>query len=314
MTRTFLVTGGAGFIGSALARALSARGDRVIVADNLSTGYRTNIPAQCEFVEMDLGDPAQYHKLARSRFDAVFHLGGQSSGEASFADPWRDFNSHVTSTLLLLQMCRERKVPRFLYASSMSVYGDPDVLPVTEEQAMRPKTYYAAAKVSAESYAALFQTLGVNVTVFRMFSVYGANQNLANKMQGMISIYLSYLLEGKPILVKGAPGRFRDFIFVDDVVDAWLAACDHPAASGRTYNLATGIKTTVAELLQLMKECADQPDYPVEFAGGTPGDQFGLVADISRIGRELGWSPRRDLRAGLKKMIESDRASAAAKS
>lgn len=300
-----MVTGGAGFIGSAIARALLARGERVIVADNLSTGYRTSVPPDCEFVEMDLGDSSQYHKLGKSRFDAIFHLGGQSSGEASFLDPWYDYNSHVTSTFMLLDLCRERGVSRFLYASSMSVYGDPKLLPATEQHATQPKTYYAAGKIAAEGYVRLHQTLGRDTTIFRMFSVYGPNQNLANRMQGMASIYLSYLLEGKPILVKGSPERFRDFIFIDDVVTAWLAAYDSPRASGRVYNLATGVRVTVKQLLNELLAVAGKPDHPIEFAGNTPGDQFGMVADVSLIKDELGWEPRWSLRGGLRRMIES---------
>jgi UDP-glucose 4-epimerase len=311
MTKCVLLTGGAGFIGSAIARALLARGARVVVADNLSTGYRSNVPADCEFVEMDLGDRGHYQKLANIRFDAVFHLGGQSSGEASFLDPWYDYNSHVTSTFMLLSLCRDRGVPRFLYASSMSVYGDPKILPVTEQHTTQPKTFYAAAKLAAEGYIKLHQTLGLDTTIFRMFSVYGPNQNLANRMQGMASIYLSYLLEGKPILVRGSPERFRDFIFVDDVVTAWLAAYDNPRSSGRLYNLATGSRITVKQLLDEMLDAAGKPDYPIEFAGNTPGDQFGMVADVSLIKDELGWAPRWNLRAGLRKTIESHRAAMA---
>lgn len=302
-----LVTGGAGFIGSALARALLSRGKRVVVVDNLSTGRRQNVPAGCEFVEMDAGDRSQYHKLSAARFDAVLHLAGQSSGEASFLDPWSDFNSHVTSTLLLLNLCRERGVSRFLYASSMSVYGDPETFPVGEDAPVHPKTFYAAGKLAAESYVALFQGLGVDTTVFRMFSVYGPNQNLANKLQGMVSIYLSYLLEERPILVKGRKERFRDFIFIDDVVDAWLAALDNPASFGRVYNLGSGTRTTVEDLLGSLTAAAGMNGHPVEYGGGTPGDQFGMVADIGRITRELRWTPNWSLQSGLMRMVESYR-------
>jgi UDP-glucose 4-epimerase len=302
--RNFLVTGGAGFIGAALAKALVRRGNRVVVADNLSTGYRENVPADAEFVEMDMSDPVHYGRLPDMKFDAVLHLAAQSSGEASFQDPWYDFNSHVTATFLLLEYCRKNGTQRFLYASSMSVYGAAEYLPVDEKHRVQPKAYYSAGKLAAEAYLSLFSTLGVDSTVFRMFNVYGPNQNLANKMQGMVSIYLSFILENKPITVKGAKERFRDFVYIDDVVDAWLCALDNPASFGKTYNLGAGRKTTVEELLSLMTECVGNPDYPVEFAGGTPGDLFGLYANIESLQRDLGWQPRTDLRAGLRAMLD----------
>lgn len=305
MNRSALITGGAGFIGSALARALVARGHRVWVADNLSTGNTTNVPREAELIEMDVSDPAAYRHIEGLPFDTVFHLAAQSSGEASFADPWSDYNSHVTATFLLLDLCRRRGVPRFLYASSMSVYGDPRYLPVDESHPTTPKTYYGAGKLAAEAYVRLHAALGLQTTIFRMFSVYGPNQSLTNRMQGMVSIYLSFMLEGKPIVVKGARDRFRDFVYVDDVVQAWLLAWDAAASYGRTYNLGTGTTTTVAALLQQLARCFGRPDYPAEYAAGTPGDQHGLVANVDRLVAELGWSPAHALEEGLSKMVRS---------
>lgn len=304
MKRTILVTGGAGFIGAALSRELVRRGDDVVVADNLSTGYRENIPKDASFVEMDISDPSHYDRLPNLKFDAVLHLAAQSSGEASFQDPWYDFNSHATATFLLLEHCRKKEINRFLYASSMSVYGNPEYLPVDERHRVQPKTYYASGKLAAEAYVKLFSSFGVDTTVFRMFSVYGPNQNLANKMQGMVSIYLSFILENKPITVKGSRERFRDFVYIADVVDAWLTALDNPVSFGKTYNLGGGRKTTVGELLSLMTECVGKPEYPVEFAGETPGDQFGLYANMESLERDVGWKPRTDLHTGLNAMLD----------
>ncbi len=300
--RSVLVTGGAGFIGAAIARALLARGHRVMIADNLSTGLRANVPSGADFVEIDLAEREAYGVFDSHSFDTVFHLGAQSSGEASFVDPWYDFNSHATATFLLLDMCRRRGIGRFLYASSMSVYGDPDYLPVDEGHPTRPKTFYAAGKLAAESYLRLFGTLGIATTAFRMFSVYGPGQNMANKMQGMASIYLSFILENRPITVKGSKDRFRDLVYIDDVVDAWLAAWENPAAHGQTYNLGTGEKTTVAALLDALIRAAGKPNYPIEFATGTPGDQQGMVAGIDKLRRELAWIPTTGLVAGIQRM------------
>ena len=299
-----LVTGGAGFIGSALARALIARGTDVVVADDLSTGYRENVPPEATFVELDLGDRGHYSRLERVPFDSVFHLGEQSSGEASFVDPWSDFNSHATATFLLLDLCRRRGIRRFLYASSMSVYGDARYQPVDEAHPTAPKTFYAAGKLAAEAYVRLHSTLGLDTTVFRMFSVYGPNQNLANKMQGMASIFLSFILEGTPIVVKGSKDRFRDFIHVDDVVRAWLLAWDNAASFGQTYNLGTGRKTTVEMLLNALKAACDAPEHPIKYVEGTPGDQHGLVAGINKIKNEIEWSPNVELQTGVATMAK----------
>lgn len=301
---TYLVTGGAGFIGSAIADTLVKAGNDVVIVDNLSTGNISNIPAGCIFVEMDLADHAQYEKLAALEFDAVFHLAAQSSGEASFLDPWQDYRSHSLSTFLLLEYCQRAGISRLLYASSMAVYGDATTLPVTETHLPRPKSFYAAGKLASEAYVGIHSSLSMDTTIFRMFSVYGPNQDLDNKLQGMVSIFLSYVLEDQPITVKGSLERFRDFVFIEDVVSAWLAALDNPASFGKIYNLGTGICTTVDDLLTVIKRASGDPYYPVEIADNTQGDQFGLYANIERLARELDWTPSWSLEDGIRAMLD----------
>jgi UDP-glucose 4-epimerase len=186
----------------------------------------------------------------------------------------------------------------------MSIYGDPEYLPVDESHPLRPKTFYAAAKISAEAYIKFYQTLGIDTTIFRLFSVYGPGQNLENRMQGMLSIYLSYMLSGEPVIIKGSGKRFRDFVYIDDVVDAWVSSLFNPAAYGKVYNVASGKRTTVEGLIKLLKAGFDSKDHPVEYKSGTPGDQFGVVGDVSRIRKELKWRPRTDIGAGISRMIK----------
>jgi UDP-glucose 4-epimerase len=302
-----LVTGGAGFIGSHVARRFLEDGARVTVVDDLSTGRRDNVPRGADFIQADLSDAASAGRWRALDCDAVAHLAGQSSGELSFRDPWKDFNSHVTSTFSLLDWCRAKKIRRFLYASSMAVYGDPTSFPVDENAPLRPKTYYAAAKVSAEAYIRLHDHLDMDTTIFRLFSVYGPGQDLGNKAQGMASIYLSYALEGVPIVVKGAPERFRDFTYVEDVVEAWTRAMESPATFGRTYNVASGRRVTVSALLEEVRRAVERPTHPVEFRTGTPGDQFGMEGDGGALRRDLGWIPRVPLSDGLKRMVAFER-------
>lgn len=304
--RRVIVTGGAGFIGAHLSRRLLSEGYRVTVLDNLFTGKKENIPQEADFIKVDLGRESARSILEKIEGDAVFHLAGQSSGEASFVDPPYDFRSHVVSTFRLLEWCKKKRILRFLYASSMSVYGDPDYLPLDEEHPLRPKTFYAAGKISAEAYIRLYQGLGINTTILRLFSVYGPGQNLENKMQGMVSIYLSYMLENAPLVVKGSSERFRDFIYIDDAIDAWLACFNNSTSYGKTYNVGSGEQTKVKDLIICLKAIFGR-DYLVKYTKGTPGDQFGVVADIRKIKRELKWKPRVNLGDGLDKMVSYEK-------
>lgn len=303
---TALVTGGAGFIGSAITRDLVAEGMDVVVVDNLSNGSEENVPDEAIFVEGDLSDQAVLDRLSDYDIDVVHHLAGQSSNEKSFDDPEYDLESHVLSTFNLLRWCQANNVDRLLYASTMSVYGDPDYLPVDEEHPVDPKTYYAAGKIGAEAYVKLYDNLGMDTTIFRLFTIYGPGQNMANMKQGMVSIYLSFVLRGEDLIIKGPMDRFRDFVYVDDVVDAWTAAAEAPATYGETYNVARNECVKVRELVDTILECYGTPDYPVEVTDGTPGDQHGIYGDASKLRTDLGWEPEVSLKRGIDEMIAAE--------
>ncbi len=301
----YLVTGGAGFIGSHLARRLLEGGHTVVVVDNLSTGKRENIPAGAEFLKLDLARPDFMKNLPDRKFDAVCHLAAQSSGAVSAEKPLYDMQVNAMSTLLLSRWCLERDVPRFLYASSMAIYGEPETLPVAETSSCLPLSYYGVSKLTSEHVLRLAAIEGLRFTSFRMFSVYGPGQNMGNLKQGMVSIFLAYVLKNKPIPVKGSLDRFRDFVYIDDVVDAWIKALNNPVADDKFYNLGSGSPTTVRELIAaIIVACGYDPGkYPVYKVEPTPGDQFGLCADISRAMSDLGWSPTVALADGLTRMV-----------
>lgn len=305
MTEKILITGGAGFIGSHLARRFLSEGYEVTILDNLSTGSSTNIPEQAEFLEFDLARNEDYSTIFRTSFKAVLHLAAQSSGEISNENPEHDLIVNTISTLRLLSWCKKKGIPRFMYASSMAVYGNPENNPVSEKQICRPLSFYGISKLASEQYVQHYSAEGMNTTSFRMFSVYGPGQNLENMKQGMVSIFLAYLLNGKEILVKGSGNRFRDYTYIDDVVDVWYSSLDNPVTFGKIYNLATGKKTLVRELVE--KEIShferNRVKYPVRYEGFTPSDQFGLYADISQLQEDLGWQPRFMLDEGLIRMI-----------
>ena len=304
--KSIIITGGAGFIGSNLARRLLEEGYRVWVVDNLSSGFESNIPAGAEFIKMDIEDSKSYNKMPCEANCVLLHLAAQSSGEISYEKPEVDLTTNALGTLFLLKWCLENNVSRFVYASSMAVYGNVVDLPVSEMETCQPISLYGISKMTAENYVHHFSQMGLKTTIFRIFSTYGPGQDLSNLKQGMVSIYMSFLLNKQPILVKGSKERFRDFIYIDDVVDAWIAATDNEKTFGKTYNLGTGKKTFVWELIEEeIKVFGFDPDtYSVIDAEPTPADQFGLYADISQISSDLNWLPKVSLAIGLKKMAE----------
>jgi UDP-glucose 4-epimerase len=306
-----LVTGGAGFIGSHLSNALLLDGWQVYVLDNLSTGFRENIPKRAKFLKIDLSHEDFIKKIPQVKFDAIFHLAAQSSGEISFDDPVYDLKVNCLSTLRLLDWAYKNGAKRFIYASSMSVYGEQDIQPVRESAAVAPKSFYGIGKLASERYIDIYSAMGLETTSLRLFNVYGPNQNLDNLRQGMVSIYMAYILKNKELFVKGSAERFRDFIYITDVIAAILQCLNKRSTFGRCYNVATGIKTTVRELIQQELEGfdCDHRAYPVKYGNPTPGDTFGIYADISSIKKDTGWSPQVLLKDGLIEMINWSRGS-----
>jgi UDP-glucose 4-epimerase len=299
---TLLITGVAGFIGSAIAQRMIASGHDVIGIDNLITGKRTNIPDQTLFIEGDIAQKSLYDELKKFKIDAIMHLAAQSSGEISFEKPEYDVLTNTLGTLNLLNFAAGQGIKRFMYASTMSIYGDVDDQPIIEDQCKNPKSYYGTTKLAAEHYVRIFSDR-LNTTSFRLFNVYGPGQNMDNLKQGMVSIYLAYLMRGEPIVVKGSKDRFRDLTYIDDIVDVWASSLTNEKTYGQIYNLATGKKTTVEELLIALKAAWNAPEYPVVFSDGTPGDQFGIYADISRLKNDLGWEPKTDLKDGVEQFV-----------
>jgi len=302
-----LVTGGAGFIGSHLSRRLISKGHEVTVVDNLSTGSRDNIPAEADFVELDLTKPDLIADLPDKSFQAICHLAGQSSGEKSFEDPLYDLEANAQSTLQLATWALTKGIPTFLYASSMGVYGQISQQPVSESTAPQPISYYGASKRSAELVLEVAAQQKLRVVSFRMFNVYGPGQNLSNMKQGMVSIYLAYLLRQQPLIIKGSLERIRDLVYIDDVVDAWELALDREVQG--IFNLGSGVGTSVRTLIsELLSACGLPPDYPIEQGGNTLGDQFAMTADIDLLSRALDWQPKISLTQGLDKMVAWARA------
>jgi UDP-glucose 4-epimerase len=298
-----LVTGGAGFIGSHLGRALLADGWEVEIADDLSTGSELNLPDGVPVHRVDLGRPEAVAALPDRRFDAIAHVAGQSSGEKSFDDPGRDLDANARSTVLLADWALARGVPVLVQASSMGVYGQPDASPVREDAPLRPLSWYGASKRSAELALEVAGRRGLRTVSLRMFSIYGPGQDLRELRQGMASIFLAMLLAGEEVVVHGPLDRVRDLVYIDDCVDAWRRALTREQARG-PVNVGTGVGTTVGELVAALIAAAGLPaDHPVRSEGVTPGDQRALYADTTRARELLGFEARTGLPEGLAAML-----------
>tara|TARA_B110000467_G_C18336488_1_gene498378 strand:+ start:4241 stop:5209 length:969 start_codon:yes stop_codon:yes gene_type:complete len=298
--KTYLVTGAAGFIGSAIAKKLIVIGHSVVTIDNLSTGIKSNIPNGVKLIEGDCQDEGVINQLINYEFDAIFHIAGQSSGEISFDNPVYDLQTNAQSTLLLLKLALKINCTNFIFASTMSIYGDSGDEPVIENANLKPKSFYGVGKIASEHYLNIYKEYGINCTSLRLFNVYGPGQNLKNLRQGMVSIFISQAINSKEVLVKGSKTRYRDFVFIDDVVEAFIAANDKQITGFRTINISTGIKTTVEELIAIIK--TNLPfSFSVKYSGTTPGDQYGITGDSTLAQKELSWTSNTDLKIGIEK-------------
>ncbi len=308
--RTCLVTGGAGFIGSHLADRLIALGYRVVIIDNESTGYRENVNPQAIYIFGDVTRLKDLQKAFAYDIQVVFHVAGQASTIRSFDNPLDDLKVNIVGTLNVVKMCLRYRVPRLLYASSMTVYGHPEKLPVSESDLCKPISYYGITKYAAERYVhATAERVDLdfpfNVTSFRMFNVYGKRQSLENPYQGVVSIFISNILNKEPITIHSDGEQSRDFVHITDVADAWVSAIDNEAAYGEVFNLGTGKAYSINELVNVTLSAFNlsRLTYPVVYAPVRPGDQRHMIADITKASRVLGWHPETEFTKGMERTI-----------
>lgn len=304
--KTYLVTGAAGFIGSCVARKLIERGDKVVTIDNLSTGKEEVIPQGCTFIKGDDFDKKNIQSLYDYKFDAIIHIAGQSSGEVSFENPIYDLQTNVQSTLMLLGYAKDTGCKQFIFASSMSTYGDHENPLVSEDTLTVPKSFYAVGKLASENYMRIYSSMyGIKCTALRFFNVFGVGQNMDNLKQGMASIYLALALkDDHKITVKGSKDRFRDFVYVDDVVSAVLKSLDRTTGQlYDVYNVSNKRKIHVYEIIDLIEKTLPF-DVTHEYVEGTPGDQMGVYGINDKIKRDLNWEPQVTFEEGMKMMIK----------
>jgi len=308
------VTGGAGFIGSHLAEALVGRGHTVRVVDNLVGGKRANLAhiAGVEFLEGDLADMPIAEQAARG-IDYVLHQAAIPSVPRSVADPVTSNRANINATLNVLVAARDARVKRLVYAGSSSAYGNAATLPKHEDMTPNPLSPYALQKVVGEQYCRMFTELyGLETVSIRYFNVFGPRQDPGSPYSGVISLFSTALLEGKPPTIYGDGEQTRDFTYVTNVVDGVLRACDATNVAGESINVATGGRISLNELLRVMQKIVGTSLPPV-YAEARQGDVKDSQADITKARTLLGYEPTVDLEAGLRHTLDwfrRDRAAA----
>ncbi|MGB8297670.1 MAG: SDR family oxidoreductase [Polyangia bacterium] len=305
MSRKIVVTGGAGFIGSALARALVARGDDVSVLDNFSTGKRENlreVASQLSVVEGDILDAALLDRVFAGA-DLVFHEAAIPSVPRSLAAPLPSHNANATGTINVLEAARRCQVRRVVYAGSSSAYGEPPSLPVVETMAPAPLSPYAVSKLAGEYYCRVYaRVFGVQTVTLRYFNVFGPRQDPNSQYAAVIPRFITAALDGRSPTVYGDGEQSRDFCFIDNVVEANLRAADAEGASGKVFNIACGTGTSLNRVLALLGESLGRP-VAANYEPGRAGDVRHSLADISQARTVLGYTAAVNFVAGLAKTL-----------
>jgi nucleoside-diphosphate-sugar epimerase len=305
----YLVTGGAGFIGSHLAEELVNRGHRVRVADSLVTGKRSNLDhlPQVEFVEGDLSDLAFAHAVAAG-CEYVLHQAAIPSVPRSVKDPVTSNRANVDATLNMLVASRDAGVRRLVFAASSSAYGDTPTLPKHEGMPTNPLSPYALQKVIGEQYLQMFTRLyGLETVSIRYFNVFGPRQDPSSPYSGVISVFASALLQNRPPTIFGDGEQTRDFTYVANVVDGVLRACEAPGASGRIINVATGGRISLNQLFEAMRHLTGATVVPA-YAQTRAGDVHDSQADITLAREVLGYEPGVGFEEGLQRTVDWYRA------
>jgi len=311
----YLVTGGAGFIGSHLVERLLRDGARVRVLDNFSTGSRANLAfardfrRRLEVVRGDITGLGAVERAARG-VRVIFHQAAMRSVPRSVKDPLGANANNVTGTLNVLEGARRARVSRVVYASSSSVYGDRPELPKREDQPALPISPYAASKAAAEMYASVWSRLfGVETVGLRYFNVFGPRQDPASEYAAVIPRFILWGLTGKPLQVHGDGTQSRDFTYIDNVVEANLLAGAAPDVGGEVFNVGCGSRTSLLEIIGLLEKILGHP-LRRRHSPWRAGDVPHTLADVSKAKRRLGYEPLVEFGDGLRRTVEYFQATA----
>lgn len=302
----YLVTGGAGFIGSHIVRALVRQGQRVRVLDNFATGRRANLTGLESEIELAEGDIRDLDAVRRAvaGVDCVVHQAALPSVARSLQDPLTTHQSNATGTLQVLIAARDAGVRRVVYASSSSVYGDTPKLPKVEDMTPQPLSPYAVSKLAGEKYCAVFTRLyDLETVCLRYFNVFGPRQDPTSEYAAVVPRFITAMLRGERPTIYGDGTQSRDFTFVDNAVYATLLAAQAPGVAGQCFNTACGRRYTLLELVAVLNAILGTRLEP-RFTDPRPGDVKHSLADISKAQRGLGYSPQVSLEEGLRLTAE----------
>jgi len=295
-----LVTGGAGFIGNHLANKLKKLGHEILIVDfSEKITQKPNISNDFNFYGFNLSEYKNFNRLPKD-IDAIYHIAAQTSGYTGLIDPDKDIDWNIKGTLNVCRFAKENKIKKIIYTSSMSVYGDGDFK--KEIDKVNPISHYGISKFCGELYLKQYKEYGIDYTIFRLFNVYGFGQDLENLDQGMVSIYLAQSLKSNTIEVKGSLNRYRNFIYIDDVVNALILGLDDKTKN-QTYNVCTSTKTTVKELLDTIFK-AHNKVFKIKNIGQYEGDQNGCTGNNEKL-KKLNWKPLIGLEEGIKLFYKS---------
>ena len=299
----YLVTGGAGFIGSNLVHELLQRGETVRVLDNFSTGRRSNLADIYEQIDLVEGDlrSSESCRQATKGVDVVLHQGALPSVQRSVSDPFTSHDTNATATMNLLVAAREAGVKRFVYASSSSVYGDSPTMPKQEEMIPRPKSPYAVAKLAGEHYCRVFWELyGLETVCLRYFNVFGPYQDPTSHYSAVIPLFIRAMMAGKAPTIYGDGSQSRDFTFVQNNVHANLLAATQPGVGGEIFNIACGQRYSLLDLMDALNEILGTAIEPM-FDHSRRVDVKHSLADIGRAQEQLGYTVQVDFLEGLRR-------------
>ena len=292
------VTGGAGFIGSHLTDKLCTLGHEVLVLDNLSGGNLSFVHPKAKFVEMDIRDEKVEEVFRDFGVEVVFHLAAQTMVNLSMTEPKFDADVNVLGLINVLEACRKTGVKKVITPSSAAVYGDLPTLPLEESMQVKPLSFYGLTKWMMESYLRIYaEQFGLSYACFRYSNVYGPRQGQGGE-GGVISIFVKHVVQGLPLTVFGDGEQTRDFIYVDDVVAANMAALEQPETQG-VFNVSTSTAVSVNELIYTLEEIAGK-SCSVKYLEGREGDIRHSLLFNAKIRREYGWSPSVSLLEGLR--------------
>ena len=303
---TYLVTGGAGFIGSNLVRALVQRGDKVRVLDNFATGKPENLiglEKDITFFRADVTDPSSVTK-AMEGCDFVLHQAALPSVPRSIEHPVETDRVNVIGTLNVLEAARQAKVKRVVYAASSSAYGETPTLPKVETMAADPLSPYAASKLAGEQYMRVYTLCyGLETVALRYFNVFGPRQDPTSQYAAVIPRFVTAALDDRPPVIFGDGEQSRDFCYIDNCVEANLLACTAPDAAGQVFNVACGVRTTLLDVIDELGRIVGRKIAPIH-EPARPGDIRHSLADIGRARSTLGYTGKVSFAEGLARTVE----------